>query len=195
MREKKTCGHFSPHLQKVWGSGAANLHPRVAFPSLLLLPLLRGRGDRRAMISTQVFPRSIKPVIVSLCKHRPILEGKYPATVREQKPVTKWIAACTLRPARAGLRGAIWRDASAAHNVHNAASTSPPKPSIVPFTHITRSVARVLLCWSWQLYSPYLLLIIVARVPLVSCLLNGKMTRLFLAELIHRELLLAEGGG
>lgn len=56
---------------------------------------------------------------------------------------------------------------SAAQVDCNAASTNPPKPSIVPFTHITRSVARVLLCWSWELYSPYLLLFIVAKVPLV----------------------------
>lgn len=84
---------------------------------------------------------------------------------------------------------------SAAQVVHNAASTRPPKLCIVPSTHITRSVAQVLLCWPWELYSSYLLFIIVSKVHLGWCLFSGKMTSPLFSMELHQNLLLTEGGG
>lgn len=119
VREKKTCGHFYLPLQKVccsgahpWGSGAAYLHSRVAFPSLLLLPLLRGLGHRRAEINTQVFPESFKPAIVFLCKHRLILEGEYSVLCVNRSPLRSGSLLAHLRPTRAGPWGSIRRDVS-----------------------------------------------------------------------------------
>lgn len=64
---------------------------------------------------------------------------------------------------------------SGAQVAHNTAFAIPSKPCIVPSTHISKSVAWVLLCLPWELYSPYLLFIIVSKVHLVWCLFSGKM--------------------
>lgn len=49
----------------------------------------------------------------------------------------------------------------------NAAFSLPPEPRIAPSTHISWSGALVLPCQLWELYSLYLLFVIVSKVHLM----------------------------